>query len=954
MAKRLELVISGNARGALAAMTQVNAGAGRMSGGVGRAGMVAAGAFAAVGVAAGAAAVGIGAALAAIGSEFDSAYDKIRVNTGATGEALAGLEGSVREIATNVPTSIGNVGTAVAAMNQRFGLTGPALEGAAEQMLNLSRITETDLTANIEAAQGALGTFGIGAGELQPRMDQMFRAFQQSGVPVDRLGTQLQQFGPTLQGLGFGFEESLGMIAQFEEAGIDMASTMPGLTRSLSTFAQAGEAPAATFERMVDGFKNGTLDMGDAFEMFGSRAGARVFTAIQNGTFDIESMTDAISGGSDTINDAADDTADWNEKLMLLRNNILVKLEPIAMAVFNAIGSAVESITPEVRRLSAQIGPMVQQAADWLGVRLPQALDWLRAKAEEIWPVLREFLVGVYDAVRENWPEIRDTVIEVMSGIAETISGVVDTVTTLWNRFGDDILAGASERFGAVVQQLRGAFNIIAGLVNTVMAVFRGDWGAAWDGIKQIFTGVWDFIVGWLRLMWSNIGAIFRMAGELLGQTWFSIWHGIRDFFVGIWDGIVSAIRGYWDLFMGFWRFYLGNLSAVWSSIWNGIKGVTSSVWGAITGTVRTALDGVKRAVQLAVDAIARIWRGLKNIFKGVANWVVDNVVNAFIGGVNAVAGAIGIGDLLDEIPRFHSGGVMGGGTGQEGLAVLQGGEGILPVAAMAKMSPGQFEMLRQGKTDAIGDGLGFVGDIASAVADAVRAAAANVARPAVNSALGMLEDIAPGVPGEMLGGTARSLGDRVLTWISGVETLAKSVAAPVISGGADQWKSMWQTVQRQFPWATLHSGFRPGAITATGNRSYHSMGRAVDLTPSMVLFDWLRSNYMAQTKELIFSPANGRQVHNGRDHMYSGITRSMHWDHVHWAMGAGGDFVVRKPTTFIAGDNGPERATFTPLGAKQTARGGDIHMHFHGPVNVDEEWLATTTASARRKGLIP
>lgn len=102
-------------------------------------------------------------------------------------------------------------------------------------------------------------------------------------------------------------------------------------------------------------------------------------------------------------------------------------------------------------------------------------------------------------------------------------------------------------------------------------------------------------------------------------------------------------------------------------------------------------------------------------------------------------------------------------------------------------------------------------------------------------------------------------------------------------------YEAMWRAVSGAFPGVRLHSGFRPGAITATGNRSYHGMGRAIDITPSMAIFNWIASHYGPSTRELIFSPAGGRQIHNGRSHFYSGVTRAQHWDHIHWAMANGG-----------------------------------------------------------------
>jgi TP901 family phage tail tape measure protein len=129
--------------------------------------------------------------------------------------------------------------------------------------------------------------------------------------------------------------------------------------------------------------------------------------------------------------------------------------------------------------------------------------------------------------------------------------------------------------------------------------------------------------------------------------------------------------------------------------------------------------------------------------------------------------------------------------------------------------------------------------------------------------------------------------------------------------GGAGMgWRKQWNIIHGAFPGATLNSSFRPGAITATGNRSYHSLGRAIDVTPSMAIFNWIRSHYGRSTKELIYSPANGRQLWHGQPHMYTGITRAMHFNHVHWAMANGGPVgpvaVRRRPAPRRLAAGGP------------------------------------------------
>lgn len=104
---------------------------------------------------------------------------------------------------------------------------------------------------------------------------------------------------------------------------------------------------------------------------------------------------------------------------------------------------------------------------------------------------------------------------------------------------------------------------------------------------------------------------------------------------------------------------------------------------------------------------------------------------------------------------------------------------------------------------------------------------------------------------------------------------------------------------------AQVTSGSRPGAITATGNPSYHGKGRAVDMqgangvgapNPQLLAINrWIAANYAPWTKELIYSGPGAIEINNGRPHDYTGVTRANHFDHVHWAM-AQGAYVPAQP----------------------------------------------------------
>jgi hypothetical protein len=172
-------------------------------------------------------------------------------------------------------------------------------------------------------------------------------------------------------------------------------------------------------------------------------------------------------------------------------------------------------------------------------------------------------------------------------------------------------------------------------------------------------------------------------------------------------------------------------------------------------------------------------------------------------------------------------------------------------------------------------------------------------------------------------------------------ETLAE-VAGRKLSGVVNRWASgqlgglsgpggwQWQmaVLRSQFPGLPLISGYRPGAITSTGNRSYHGMGRAVDIPPRWDVFRWISATYGRNTRELIFTPAGAQQIKNGRHHVFTGGTiRQDHYNHIHWAYDRGG-WLPPGLSLAYNGTGQPEQVL--PPGRSGTA-GITVHVDLRG-----------------------
>lgn len=350
------------------------------------------GKVAGVGLAAGLAAAGVGKVLYDIGAEFDDAFDKIRTGTGATGKELEKLKGNLKNVVGTVPADIGSVGDAITELNKRLDLSGKPLERMSKQMLQLSKVTDTDLKGNIESVSKAFQDWDVNVKAQRKTLDGFFRVSQESGAGVAELAQQVQQFGSPLRQLGFDLDEAVSMFATFEEAGVNTSTMVPGLKLAISNLTRPTETLAGTmkdlgiavgdpekalqqiFDLLGDGSKLSDIDKtGLAMDTFGKRAGADMAEAIRQGRFEVDDLLKTFKSGDETIAKSERQTRDFSEQWQMFVLTLKKEVEPVATEVFGAVGKLMK----DVRKAFKEGG-------------IDQVLDLLLDKLEEAVPKVAE------------------------------------------------------------------------------------------------------------------------------------------------------------------------------------------------------------------------------------------------------------------------------------------------------------------------------------------------------------------------------------------------------------------------------------------------------------------------------------------------------------------------------------------------------------------------------------
>ena len=389
------------------------------------------------------AAGGAAVALFAIGSTFDDAYDTIRIGTGATGDVLAGLQQSFRDVAADVPSSFEDISVAIADVNTRLGLTGPDLDTVAGQFLNLSRITGTDLATNVANASGALQSFQIPAEAIPGALDALFRASQASGVGVDSLSSSLLSNGAALRTAGFSFEESTALLAQLQRAGVPAEAVIGSLGIAARKLAKDGKEPAAAIADLVTEIKDAktpTEALALAQGVFGRQA-IGVVDAIRSGKFELGDFLSTVESGSDTIAGVSGETADAAESFQLLKNNLALALEVPASEFFGEIGKVVAELSPVLTSL----GPVISRILGALGGVASGFLEALIPIAKELLPALAPIGEAIADTFAVLGPALAPVI-----GAVGRLLGAFAPLLPILGEAGAEILKALVPAFDAL------------------------------------------------------------------------------------------------------------------------------------------------------------------------------------------------------------------------------------------------------------------------------------------------------------------------------------------------------------------------------------------------------------------------------------------------------------------------------------------------------------------------
>lgn len=625
----------------------------------------------------------VGAAGLAAFQDVDAGMDIVVQKTGASGEALEAMQQSVKNLATEIPTDFETAGAAIGEVNTRFGLTGQALEDLSAQFIQFANLNDTDVSSSIDNTQKVLEAFGMSTSEAGSLLDAMNKTGQDTGISMDTLAQDLVANSEQMKDMGYNAYEASAFLGQCEKSGADVSTVLAGLKKAQQNATSEGKTlnqALSDFSGVMNSNASDTEKLQAAYDLFGKKAGASIYDAMQTGSLSFGELSASASDSLGSVSDTFQSTLDPIDQFQLtlnqakltgadIGNSLSSVLMPILQELSDAmktVSDAWNSLSPgmqeaivKIALIAAAVGPVlvgVGKVVSAIGSitsgfgslvnGIGGAISSFGALSASILPVIGivaavvAAIVAVIEIVK-HWGEISEWMKGVWDTVCQGVETAINTVSSVMSTVWNTIKTTITNAMNGIASFLSGAWDTISSTVSSVwdgitsnissaMEAIANTMSTIWDGIVSVATTVWDTIKNVVTVAILFLKEIFTAAITVLTLPWQFIWENFGDEITAAFEKIKSVVTD-----------ALSAIENVISTVWNAIKDFMAPILTSIGDAVTTAWNAIKDAVSTAMDAIATavstVWNAVKDVVTTVVGAIKDAVTTAW----NAIKDAV-------------------------------------------------------------------------------------------------------------------------------------------------------------------------------------------------------------------------------------------------------------------------------------------------------------------------
>lgn len=260
-------------------------------------------------------------------------------------------------------------------------------------------------------------------------------------------------------------------------------------------------------------------------------------------------------------------------------------------------------VKPFVDSITQGISDILSVFLDAYNTYISPVLDYLAVKFSTVWtehiqPAIDGFL-ELIGKVLENLQALWETLLEpLVEWIINTIAPIIGPIIA---GIGDQIL----ELLSVAGDVIKGITDILGGFLDFCTGAFTGDFDKCWQGIEEIFQGFQTIAGSIFNFLKENVFQPFlNFIRDTFETGWdlsFGVLQKTLNTFLSAVERIWNDIK---QIFSGIIEFITGVFSGNWEQAWNGIKDIFGGVFDSLVTLAKTPLNMVIDIINSLMEKI--------------------------------------------------------------------------------------------------------------------------------------------------------------------------------------------------------------------------------------------------------------------------------------------------------------------------------------------------------------